>query len=211
MGQRLIISVNVGGEETLVCYKHWGAYTCSTLCSGLLYADAWKAVHADPELAGLSLPTKALFAALIAWEGSGVVEEDDNALTLAACGFGDFPGKGPKVADDRNAGLIAVSAKQKEDLKDWGEGFLTIDIGPDGEMTFWTDAYGLQDQSEYKGDPLTPPEDPAGVQDAFDALENDSGFGEDRLKKLAHACIRAYKLGEFAIPLPDGRILEMIE
>ena len=122
MGQRLVISVETMGEPIAKLYYHWSAYTASAL------HETKKVVkciynHQDETIKDLQLR-------LIRFcetnggciRGNGAEIEYIQKM---------FPNETFISDGSRNCGLIAISEKGMEELQEWSEGDVIIDIDND--------------------------------------------------------------------------------
>lgn len=161
MGQRLVISIRHRGEEVLSCYFHWSGYTISAAFKARNFMNRYACLceSVQQEL-GKDTPNAksiALAAALEAWPGSGLCEiagydraqiaKEEKALA-EALGFDLTVAAGYRLSgSDRNAGLIAISQKERKANMDAAEYLVEIDISDDGrgKVTrfdpLWHDTY----------------------------------------------------------------------
>lgn len=146
MGQRLVISIRHRGEEVLSCYFHWSGYTLPAAfrARNFLSRYACLSESMQQEL-GKDMPdakSVALAAALEAWPGSGLCEiggedraqiaKEERALA-ESLGFDLSAIGGSRLSGhDRNAGLIAISQKERKANLDAAEYLVEIDISDDG-------------------------------------------------------------------------------
>lgn len=161
MGQRLVISIRHRGEEVLSCYFHWSGYTLPAALKARNFMNRYACLcESIQQELGKDTPDAksiALAAALEAWPGSGLCEiaGDDRAQiakeerSLAeALGFDLSAIGGSRLSgNDRNAGLIAISQKERKANLDAAEYLVEIDISDDGrgKVTrfdpLWHDTY----------------------------------------------------------------------
>ena len=127
MGQRLVVSIQKGGEEIANIYYHWSGYTCAALNEAAEIIDAiQKSKDEDIRLALLKHLEKT---------GGGVCGED---IEYASKLFPNHKVKTEGV--DRNNGLIAFSEEQRKVSQKWSEMDLSLDLDnetADIEGAFW--------------------------------------------------------------------------
>jgi hypothetical protein len=123
MGQRLVITIKNGDEDLAKIYYHWSGYTFSAL-----------------------LETKKIIDCIYNHQGETISEMKLRLIKFLEDNGGGIKGEQsefdyikkmyPKeiFKEDgysRNNGLIALSEKGMQDLQDWSEGDVTIDIDTD--------------------------------------------------------------------------------
>lgn len=161
MGQRLNISIRHRGEEVLSCYFHWSGYTVPAAFRARNFLNRYACLcESMQQELGDNMPDAksiALAAALEAWPESGLCEiaGDDRAqiakeerALAESLGFDLSAIGGSRLSGhDRNAGLIAISQKERKANMDATEFLVEIDISDDGrgEVTrfdpLWHETY----------------------------------------------------------------------
>lgn len=123
MGQRLVISVDVMGDTIAKLYYHWSAYTESALYETQKVVDCIYN-HEDETVKELQLRLIRLCEA----NGGGIRGDDEEQKYIRNM----FPNETFKTDGySRSYGLIALSKKGMQELQDWSEGDVTIDIDED--------------------------------------------------------------------------------
>lgn len=121
MGQRLVITVNEFGKDIVKIYYHWSAYSVSALCEAreiinVLYDD-------DNEEKDLRLR----LIRFVENNGGGIDggEGSDEWKRIAEM----YPNEVFKKENiSRNNGLIALSEEGMDDVQDWSEGDVYINL-----------------------------------------------------------------------------------
>lgn len=110
MGQGLVLSIIRDDQSLFSIYQHWGGYTGSeieVICKLIAVYDK------DDSLQTLLKKT------IETLPGSGIYIPKENKDEVDAAM--DFVAKGFPVAQDRNAGLIAVTPKAQDELTTYAE------------------------------------------------------------------------------------------
>lgn len=124
MGQRLVLQLRDADHSLLATlYYHWSAYTTSAL-----YEIQKLLGEAPDDFVNLPKVDKVKY---IIDRASGLTS-DDVDYVKETFGFE------PKVCTDRNMGIVAISPDKQDNLLDWSEGTVEINLA---DMTF--DLMGL--------------------------------------------------------------------
>lgn len=124
MGQRLVITVKHFGQDLAKIYYHWSAYTYSALLETKNVIDCIYNHEDESE--------KELQLRLIRFceENGGGIKGDTSEFEYIEK---MYPGEVFKKENySRSYGLIALSEKGMDDLQDWSEGDVTINLDEDG-------------------------------------------------------------------------------
>jgi len=123
MGQRLIISIDVMGETIAKLYYHWSAYTTSALYETQKVVECIYN-HEDETVKELQLR----LIRFCERNGGGIRGDEAEFKYIQSM----FPNETFKKDDySRSYGLIALSKKGMQELQDWSEGDVTIDVDED--------------------------------------------------------------------------------
>lgn len=119
MGQRLVITVDMDGEDICKIYYHWSAYSLSAL---------YRVRDLIPVL-GKEGDTVLNITRFLESQGGGI-DEGTSGKEYEA-----FKEKYPdeEFSDDvnRNEGLIAITQAGMDDMQGWSEGDITINLDDD--------------------------------------------------------------------------------
>lgn len=140
MGQRLVITVVENHEDIAKLYFHWSAYSVSALeetksvLDKLLDEERWKNIK-DTRLKLIK----------IAEELGGGIDggKDSDEWKYVASKYPNRKFKTKNI--NRNYGLIAISEAGMDNMQDWSEGDVTIDL--DAEMIY-NEVYGCYSSIE---------------------------------------------------------------
>ena len=140
MGQRLVISNRINGQEVNNIYYHWSAYTLSAISevNGLCeYVIKWinenrndiflkmRSMYNDKTITPTDLFNLACYNAV-----SGIPNNDQKSLQYIS----EIGGNPNNKQLNRNEGLIAFSQAGREDSLYWSEGTLPIDWAIEGDQ-----------------------------------------------------------------------------
>ena len=120
MGQRLVVTINKNDKDLCKIYFHWSAYSHSALRET---RDIINCIYN-----GEDETEDALLLRLIRYceENGGGIRADDYEFNYIQA---RYPNETFKKEDySRNYGLIALSEKGMQDLQDWSEGDVTINL-----------------------------------------------------------------------------------
>ena len=118
MGQRLVTAIIKNGEEICTTYHHWSGYTCS----GLEIARDFINVLDDDTITD---PAFELLKYLESQGGGVKGGADSKEMEYME---DKYPFYHFKQNPNRNEGLFACSPKEMEDLHNWSEGDVIIDL-----------------------------------------------------------------------------------
>ena len=138
MGQRLVVTVRKSEEDICKIYYHWSAYTMSAL------NEAQKIV--DAIYNGEDETTRELQLRLIRFceeNGGGIDGGCESAEGKYIQSI--FPKEQFKDDVDRSYGLIALSEQGMENMQNWSEGDLTINLD---EERIYNDVMYCYDDNE---------------------------------------------------------------
>ena len=115
MGQRLVIELYNGKEKLANAYYHWSAYSLPSIA-------LTEVVINKLEELGDTMPPKLKVIKALEATGAGMVKEElEEAKNI-------FPNADFKPCEDRNEGLLGITEDYMNDIFDWNEGFIKIDI-----------------------------------------------------------------------------------
>ena len=138
MGQRLVVTVNIKGEDIAKLYYHWSAYSISALAQTREIVNCL--LDSDNEIEDLRLR-------LIRFAESegGCIQGCGDSKEFAAI-QAMYPNEVFKTEGSRNDGLIALTEEGMNDLESWSEGSVTIYLD-DG--TVWNSVFDMETIDEY--------------------------------------------------------------
>ena len=138
MGQRLVVTVNVKGEDIAKLYYHWSAYSISALAQTREIVNCL--LDNDNEIEDLRLR-------LIRFAESegGCIQGGGDSREFAAI-QAMYPNEVFKTEGSRNAGLIALTEEGMDDLEGWSEGSITIYLD-DGIV--WNSVFDMETIDEF--------------------------------------------------------------
>lgn len=130
MSQVLVLDVTYGGEDIAAIYYRWSAYTLSSLAeiARLRYAfDKTDFTNVTPRQAQLmlirALEDKNPFRKAIGCQVHGGVDPDDLAYARAR-----YPGETFATDVDNCCGLVAISPRDRAEVRECAEGRASIDL-----------------------------------------------------------------------------------
>lgn len=123
MGQRLIVTIKKENEDLAKIYFHWSAYTYSALLETKKIIDCIYN-HEDETVKEMQLRLIKFL-----YDNGGGIKGDDSELEYIQRMYPNETFK--KDGYDRSNGLIALSKDGMQDLQDWSEGDVIIDLDTD--------------------------------------------------------------------------------
>lgn len=120
MGQRLVVTVNDNGKDICKMYFHWSAYSMSAL---YVTRDILDAILSDDDIMDLRLR---LIRFCEAYGGGIKNGKDSDEWKYIQNTYPNEIFKEEGIS--RNCGLIAISEDGMNDLQDWSEGDIIINI-----------------------------------------------------------------------------------
>lgn len=138
MGQRLVVTVNVKGEDIAKLYYHWSAYSISALAQTREIVNCL--LDSDNEIEDLRLR----LIRFVESEGGCIRGGGDSRefATIQAM----YPNEVFKTEGSRNDGLIALTEEGMDDLEGWSEGSVTIYLD-DGIV--WNSVFDMETIDEF--------------------------------------------------------------
>lgn len=138
MGQRLVVTVNVKGEDIAKLYYHWSAYSISALAQTRDILNCL--LDNDNEIEDLRLR----LIRFVESEG-GCIRGGGDSREFAAI-QAMYPNEVFKTEGSRNDGLIALTEEGMDDLEGWSEGSVTIYLD-DGIV--WNSVFDMETIDEF--------------------------------------------------------------
>ena len=123
MGQRLIITIKKDNEDIAKVYYHWSAYSYSALAKTKQIIDCIYN-HEDETIKEIQLRLIKFLE-----DNGGGIKGDGSELEYIKRMYPNETFK--KDGYDRSNGLIALSKDGMQDLQDWSEGDIIIDLDTD--------------------------------------------------------------------------------
>lgn len=187
MGQRLVCTVQLEGQDICKLYFHWSAYTISALC------EAQKIVNCIYNHDDETKEELQLRLIRFCYDNGGGIDGNDYEFDYIQ---NLYPGEEfRRDGYSRNCGLIAISEKGMEELQGWSEGDITINIDEDEiyngvysyyeNLTEYNEARAEWDDEPFNGIPLKKVPDIGydlseiaieDIQDVIDALTDVDGY-----------------------------------
>ena len=134
MGQRLVVTITKNNEDLAKIYFHWSAYTYSALLETKKVVDCIYN-HEDETVKELQLR----LIKFVEDNGGGIKGDDSEFEYIQRM----YPNEVFKTENyNRSYGLIALSKDGMQDLQDWSEGDVIIDLDTD---TVENNVYGWWD------------------------------------------------------------------
>ena len=121
MGQRLVITTTINGEEIAAIYYHWSGYSTSALQEAKELLETLSKIGFSKSMSKEEQQLAIIRAVEI---GGGEVKVGDESERVKAM----FPKETFTDEGSRNDGLIAITPEGIQDLKFWGEESLDIDF-----------------------------------------------------------------------------------
>lgn len=149
MGQRLNIEIARKGDPKpfINCYFHWAAYTIPAADKALWFMREFKRIMLSAPRPGVK--PAALAAAILAWDGSGILEEVPGDFggwkrvegaeldyVLDNLGFGgveELLDAEVPLGEDRNSGLICITGKGMAGNDECSDFTVRIDVSDEGD------------------------------------------------------------------------------
>lgn len=123
MGQRLVVTIKKDNNDLAKIYFHWSAYTYSALFETKKVIDCIYN-HEDETIKELQLR----LIRFVEDNGGGIKGDDSEFKYIQRM----YPNEVFKTLNySRSYGLIALSKDGMQDLQDWSEGDVTIDLDTD--------------------------------------------------------------------------------
>jgi hypothetical protein len=123
MGQRLVVTIKKDNEDLAKIYFHWSAYTYSALLETKKIIDCIYN-HEDETVKELQLR----LIKFVEDNGGGIKGDDSEFKYIQSM----YPNEVFKTLNySRSYGLIALSKDGMQDLQDWSEGDVAIDLDTD--------------------------------------------------------------------------------
>lgn len=123
MGQRLVITIKNGDEDLAKIYYHWSAYTFSALL------ETKKIINCIYNHQGETISEMKLRLIKFLEENGGGIKGEQSEFDYIKKMYPKEIFK--EDGYSRNNGLIALSEKGMQELQDWSEGDIIIDIDTD--------------------------------------------------------------------------------
>ena len=123
MGQRLIVTIKKDSEDIAKVYYHWSAYSYSALAKTKQIIDCIYN-HEDETIKEMQLRLIKFLE-----DNGGGIKGDDSELAYIQRMYPNETFKNDGY--DRSNGLIALSKDGMQDLQDWSEGDIIIDLDTD--------------------------------------------------------------------------------